>query len=211
MKTLLFISFCVISIAYGGTNPVLNSFATNTIVSEEQFQESEIKIKKIMGFVGAGDIRPEARDIFYKSVARQLKAENKLDSFLSMNFDDRKSLDSFTRTNIGVFINAFIETVDYCIPTNSYTGLKVIRNAERSIRDKVNNLQSVCYGLKPKYPKECWEYIKPLIYSFNSNMNIDTNPAPDIVFRPLIAGNKYITNKAITDKEFFKEFRKYYM
>jgi len=209
MKTLLFISFCVLSFAYGSNNPVLNSFATNAVVSQEQFQESKIKIKKIMGFVGAGDIRPEARDIFEKSVARQLKAENKLDAFLSMNFDDRKSLDTFTRTNLSVIINAFIETVDYCIPTNSYTGLKDIRNADRSIRDLVLNVKSSWSAFIRKYRKECWECIQPQIFSYNNDYNYNTNPAPGEVFLGITRFNKYIINKLVTDDNFFKEFRKY--
>ena len=220
MKKLTFIVLCILSVAYAETNFVLHSYAGNTALTKTEFEKSKKTVKKIIDFLQYNqynnkdkytkNISPKTREVFEKSVARQFKQKNKLNTFSISNLNDKKSIDNFTRDNVGVFINAFIEAVDFCIPTNKHTGLKDINSAEDSKSREVGDLQSISFELKANYAKECWEYLKPKIFTYDNNFNYRTNPAPIKIIQVMIAGNKFITKKVVNDEDFFNEFRKHY-
>ncbi|MCK5852715.1 hypothetical protein KAH27_06750, partial [bacterium] len=183
MKKLILIACCLLSVAYGRTNLILHSFAKDTVITKAEFQQSQKSTKKIIDSLQYNqynrkkedyytkDISPETRTIFEESIARQLKAKNKLNAFSTANINDKKSIDDFTRNNVGIFINAFIEAVDFCIPTNKYTGLKDQKQADYYQCQEKDNIEYIAHNLRNKYPEECWEYIKPQIFTYGNNFN----------------------------------------
>jgi len=222
MKKIILITACLLlSTVFVKANFVMHSFAKNAVVSKKDLQQCQKPTKKIVDSLQYNPCNKDdlytkyislnTRDVFEKSVARQLKAKNKLNTFTLANINRKKSIDDFTRDNIGIFINAFIEAVDYCIPTNKYTGLKDQTQATYDKVSQIDNIEYIAYSLRDKYPEECWNYAKSLIYTYDNNFNFKTNPAPIKVIQGIIRFNNFITNKLINDENFFQEFRKYYI
>ncbi|MCK5852714.1 hypothetical protein KAH27_06745 [bacterium] len=218
MKKLILIITCFLfSTAFVKANFVMHSYAKDAALTKTELKQSQKSTKKIIDSLqynpcNKDDIYTKyiplkTRKVFEKSVARQLKAKNKFNNFSTVNINDKKSIDAFTRENVGVFINAFIEAVDFCIPTNKYTGLKDRTQANYNEKHQIGNLEYIAHKLRDKYPEECWEYVKPRFFTYSTN-NF-TNPAYYEIIAAVMEHN-FLTNKLINDDTFFKEFRKYY-
>ena len=142
MKKLIIITCCLIFVFYAKASFVLHTFAENTDLTNTESKQSQKSTKGIIDFLQYNKYNKEredyytdkisllTREIFEKSVARQLKEKNKLTDFSFMDVNDTNLLNTFTRDNVGIFINAFIEAVDFCIPTNKRTGLKDLTIAD---------------------------------------------------------------------------------
>ncbi|RLD12082.1 MAG: hypothetical protein DRI44_01900 [Chlamydiae bacterium] len=215
-KLILIINCLLLSTVFVKANFVLHSYAGNTALTKNELKQSKKSTKKIIDSLQYNPCNKDdmytiyiplnIREVFEKSVARQLKGKNKLNAFSSVNTNDKKSIDNFTKENIGVFINAFIEAVDYCIPTNKYTGLKDRTQCETEDKWQIGRFKYIAHKLRNKYPKECWNYVKPRFFSYNTN-NFN-NPAYYTIFASVM-DLTLLTNKLTNDEQFFKEFRKY--
>ncbi|MCK5852712.1 hypothetical protein KAH27_06735 [bacterium] len=220
-KIILIITCFLLSTAFVNANFVLHSYAGDTSLTKTELKQSQKPTKKIIDSLQLNQFNKDdmytiyiplnIRTVFEESIARQLKARNKLNAFSTANINDKKSIDNFTKENVGVFINAFIEAVDFCIPTNKYNGLKDQTQCETETKWQIGRFQYIAHNLRDKYPEECWKYIKPQIFTYNNNFNFRTNPAPIKIIQSLTMGNSFITNKIINDENFFQEFRKYYV
>ncbi len=220
MKKLILITacLCLLSVAFAKTNLILHSFAKDTAITKAEFQQSQKTTKKIIDSLQYNQynrekedyytkkISPETRAIFEKSVARQLKSNNKLNVFSSTDINNEKTINDFTQDNVGVLINAFIEAADSCIPYNKITKRKDKRKADYYKKKEIGRLEYIAHKLRNKYPEECWEYAKPKIFTYSTNFY--NNPAYYTILAAVM-DLTLLTNKLVNDEQFFKEYKKY--